>query len=288
MRRVIGGAMSDATRSGTGETGSAAVDGWRQITVAVWSEESRWTMPMAKPLRVLFIDESDAAARTSLEELRRGGFEPVWERVDSEPAFHAALQQRWELIIADHTASGFSAVGALRVLEAEHADIPFIVVSRAVGEEVLIAAMKAGVHDYVSTRYLARLVPAVERELREAAERCARRHAEEALRAGEQRYRDIVETSHDWMWTADLDGVLTFSNQALAHVLGYAPDSSLGRPLFEFLAPSHATAFRAFLKSVHNSAAQLETEAVMLSKDRKPLRLSIRATALRDGCGRAI
>ena len=141
--------------------------------------------------------------------------------------------------------------------------------------------MKAGAHDYVSTHKLARLVPAVERELREAEERRARKRAEEAFRASERRYHDIVETSHDWMWTADLDGTLTFSNQALTHVLGYTPEACLGRPLTDFvvtqamprpIAPSSSPCTPA--------ATQLEGEFVMLCEERKPVQLSIRATAL--------
>jgi len=243
---------------------------------------------MATPLRVLLIEHADEVALTLLDELRRGGYEPVWERIDTPAALEAALAREWDLITCNYVMPELRAATVLQLLQARHADIPVIIVSGEVGEEVAVTAMKLGAHDCVSTHNLARLVPAVERELREAQEHRARRRAEEAFRAGERRYHDIVETSHDWMWTADLDGTLTFSNQALAHVLGYEPDACIGRPLVDFVLPKYAAAYRAFLKSVHASATQLEAEFVMLCKERKPVHLDIRATALRDEHGDVI
>jgi PAS domain S-box-containing protein len=243
---------------------------------------------MPSPLRVLLIDDSEADARVLVEELHRGGHQTAWERVATEAALRSALARDWDLIICDYLLRQFSAVAALQLLQAQGSDIPVIVVSGEVGEEIAVTVMKAGAHDYVSTYKLARLVPAVERELRDAEERRARRRAEEAFRASERRYHDIVETSHDWMWTADIDGMLTFSNQALTQVLGYAPEACLGRPLADLVAPRYAAAYRAFLKSVHASSAQLEGEFVMLCKERQPVQLSVRATALRDEHGRVL
>jgi PAS domain S-box-containing protein len=243
---------------------------------------------MARPLRILLIEHGEDVARVLLDELRRGGYAPMSERVETEPALRAALAQQWDVITSNYVLPQFSAAAALQLLQAQRVDVPVIIVSGEVGEEIAVTAMKAGAHDYVSTHKLARLVPAVERELREAEERRARRRAEEAFRASERRYHDIVETSHDWMWTADLNGTLTFSNQALTHVLGYTPDACLGRPLTDLVTPRYAAAVRAFLKSVHASSAQLEGEFVMLCKERKPVQLSIRATALRDEHGGVI
>ena len=124
---------------------------------------------MSTPLRVLLIEDAEDDAELLLRTLRRGGYAPTATRVDTEAAFVAALDaQAWDLIIADYALPQFSGLAALRLLQARGGDVPFIVVSGAVGERVAVEAMKAGAHDYLMKDNLTRLVPAVERELREA------------------------------------------------------------------------------------------------------------------------
>jgi DNA-binding NtrC family response regulator len=121
---------------------------------------------MARPLRILLIEHCEDVARVLLDELRRGGYAPMSERVETEPALRAALAQPWDVITSNYVLPQFSAAAALQLLQAQRVDVPVIIVSGEVGEEIAVTAMKAGAHDYVSTHKLARLVPAVERELR--------------------------------------------------------------------------------------------------------------------------
>ena len=145
---------------------------------------------MRKPLGVLIVEDSEDDAVLVLRELRRGGYDPVFERVDTAAALEAALCNRaWDVIISDYALPSFNALGALAVVHRQHLDLPFIIVSGKIGEDVAVAAMKAGAHDYIMKDKLARLGPAIERELREAEVRAQRRQAEEALR----RARDELE-----------------------------------------------------------------------------------------------
>jgi signal transduction histidine kinase len=138
---------------------------------------------MGRPLRVLIIEDSDDDAILVVRELRRGGYEPLTERVETAAATAAALERLpWDVVLADYSLPSFGAPAALALLKQGGLDVPFIVVSGSVGEEIAVAAMKAGAHDYFRKDNLARLVPAIERELREAAGRRERRRAEEALR----------------------------------------------------------------------------------------------------------
>lgn len=140
---------------------------------------------MTRPIRILFIEDTEEDALLVLRELRRGGYAPEWRRVEDAAGLDAALGERWDVVLCDYSLPGFSALGALAQVRAR-ADLPFIVVSGTVGEEVAVELMRAGVDDFVLKDRPARLVPAVERELREAASRADLRRAEDTLRRTEK------------------------------------------------------------------------------------------------------
>ncbi len=103
---------------------------------------------MKKPLRLLLIEDSEDDAELVLAELRLGDYEPVYERVDTSEGVTAALQnQSWDIILSDYSMPRFSAPAALELLSATMLDIPFIIVSGAIGEAIAVAAMKQGAHD---------------------------------------------------------------------------------------------------------------------------------------------
>ena len=142
---------------------------------------------MPNLLRVLIVEDSAEDAELLLHELQRGGYEPVCERVETTAAMQAALgRQTWDLVVSDHSVLQLDSLGALNVLKASGADIPFIIVSGTIGEKRAVQAMKAGASDYLVKGKLARLIPIVGRELADAQERRARRAAEQALRDREQ------------------------------------------------------------------------------------------------------
>lgn len=146
---------------------------------------------MGKPLRVLIVEDSEDDAALLLRELKQGGYDPLYERVDTAAAMIAALErQPWQIVIADYSMPHFNGLDALKLLKERGLDLPFILVSGTIGEDKAVAAMKAGAHDYLMKDNLARLVPAVERELREAE---ARRRAQETEQTLSQRLLTIQE-----------------------------------------------------------------------------------------------
>jgi diguanylate cyclase (GGDEF)-like protein len=125
---------------------------------------------MSTPLHLLIVEDSEDDAKLLVREVRHGGFEATWERVDTAAALITALDRApWDIVISDFTMPGFSGTEALALLRSRDADLPFIFVSGTIGEDVAVAAMKAGAHDYIMKGNVRRLVPAIERELREAA-----------------------------------------------------------------------------------------------------------------------
>lgn len=138
---------------------------------------------MPKPLQVLLIEDSETDALLLTRYLRRNGYDLTLTQVDTAAALQQALNQHpWDVVISDFNLPQFSGMAALNLIHQNKLDIPFIIVSGAIGEETAVDAMLAGAHDYVMKDNLARLVPAIERELREAEVRRQRRLAEEEVR----------------------------------------------------------------------------------------------------------
>lgn len=149
---------------------------------------------MGRSLRTLLIEDSADNVALLLDELTRGGFEPAYACVDTPAAMSAALaREPWDIILSNFSLPHFSAPAALALLKDSGLDIPVVIVSGAIGEDLMTAAMHAGANDYVRHENLARLVPAIERELRASKERAARQLAEAALREAETKYRALAK-----------------------------------------------------------------------------------------------
>ena len=148
---------------------------------------------MAQPLHILLLEDSEDDAVFIARQLQRGGYNPVCHRVETEAGFRSALAAGgWDLIISDFNLPKFNALAALRFMQAKGIDLPFIIVSGAIAEGVAVSAMKSGAHDYILKNSLARLVPAVERELRDVQARRQRRLAEEELRNSREQLRALA------------------------------------------------------------------------------------------------
>lgn len=139
---------------------------------------------MGAQLRILLIEDSEDDARLLLREIKRGGYEVESERVETAEAMHAALtRQQWDLIICDFSLPRFSAPRALELLKQSGIDLPFIIASGTIGEESAVNALKAGAHDFIIKGNFARLIPAIEREMKDAEIRRERRERERELEA---------------------------------------------------------------------------------------------------------
>jgi signal transduction histidine kinase len=133
------------------------------------------------PLRVLFIEDSEDDAALQVRLLRQAGYDVLHKRVDSPETLALALERAWDIVISDYSMPHFRGTDALKMLREKGLDIPFIFVSGTIGEDSAVAALKVGAQDYLMKSNLSRLIPSVQRELREAEERKQRRRLEEQV-----------------------------------------------------------------------------------------------------------
>jgi len=137
---------------------------------------------MERPLRVLVVEDVEQDALLVVRELRRGGFDVAFERVDTPEAMSAALaRQPWDIVLSDYSMPRFSAPLALRLVQQLEFDLPFIIVSGTVSEDIAVEAMHAGAHDFMAKGKLARLIPAIERELRDVTLRVEQKKMQDQL-----------------------------------------------------------------------------------------------------------
>jgi DNA-binding NtrC family response regulator len=138
---------------------------------------------MKKNLHILLVEDSEDDALLLMRELQKYGYEPIVERVQTLREMDRAIaSQKWDIILSDYVMPLFSGLEALQTMKAHGLDMPFIIVSGKIGEETAVELMKAGAHDYIVKGNLARLAPAIERELQEAEVRKRKKEAEEELR----------------------------------------------------------------------------------------------------------
>ncbi len=179
-------------------------------------------------IRVLVVEDSEDDAQLIVRELRRGGYTVEFERVQTKADMQAALARRpWDVVLSDYTMPQFSALGALEALKDSGLDLPFLVISGTVGEDTAIAALKAGAHDFLLKGKLARLIPAIERELREAEIRRSHREAE-------SRYQLLVEHLPIIVYVNPVDRIrgTTYVSPQITSILGYQREEWLADPEF--------------------------------------------------------
>lgn len=231
---------------------------------------------MNRCLRVLIVEDSEHDLKLLVETLRGGGYDVQWRQAASARSMREALREEsWDIVLADYTMPRFSGPEALGLILDHGVDVPTVIVSRSVDEDVAEAVLHMGATDYVMKRNVGRLVSTVERALREAEERRSRRQAEEALRVSEERYRELIENANDIVFTTDLRGNFTSLNRAGEQISGYSRDELRSMNMAQVLTPEGRDLALEMIRQKLTDNQPTRYHVVLIARDGHPVPLEI-------------
>src|SRR5580698_7787080 len=193
---------------------------------------------MKSALRILNLEDNEADAELNLAMITARWPHSELVRVETRADFLAKIEEKdFDLIFSDYSMPGFDGREALLIAREKCPEIPFMFVSGTIGEDTAIEALKNGATDYVLKHRLMRLIPAVDRALREADERAECERAERAMRESEHKYREVFECLADAAFLADAKtGKIIDTNRCAEKMLGCARGGILGRKISQVLA----------------------------------------------------
>lgn len=203
-------------------------------------------------------------------ELRKAGIAFTAKRVETRDAFVSALEEfHPDVILSDYHLPDFDGMTALKMARHDHPEVPVVIVTGTLADIDAVELLRAGAKDYVLKDRMARLAPAVERSVSAELGIRARKTAEKALRESETKFRNLVESTNDWIWEIDERDVYTYASPQVHGLLGYTVDEVIGRTPFELMPPAEAVR----VKSIFDA----------IKRERKPFRFLENANRHKDG-----
>ncbi|MQG67945.1 MAG: PAS domain S-box protein, partial [SAR202 cluster bacterium] len=243
---------------------------------------------MGIPLRLLIVEDSEDDALLLLRHLRDGDFEPAHQRVDTAETMDAALRdETWDLVLCDYRLPSFSGPKALELFQEYDIDIPFIVVSGTIGEEMAADLIKAGAHDLILKDRPVRLVPSIKRELADAEARREHKRVAAEKREQDERIRLILGTADDGIIAIDERGIIESFNPAAETIFGHSPEDVLGKNVKMLMPPPHSDQhddyIASYLRSGDAKVIGIGREVEGLRADGAIFPLELRVSHLRIG-----
>jgi PAS domain S-box-containing protein len=241
---------------------------------------------MKSLLRILIVEDAEDDAALMMREIQRGGYAVEFERVETQTTMQEALSRgSWDIILSDYTMPEFSAMAAVRTLKESGLDIPLLVVSGTIGEETAVTALKAGAHDFLLKGKLARLIPAIERELRDAETRRSRHEAE-------LRYKLLVEQLPIIVYVNPIDQIenTTYVSPQIQTILGYMPEEWLADPEFwqKRIHPDDREAVLTNIERSDLTGKSFDLEYRMLARDGRVVWFQDQTVLVRDDKGQPL
>ncbi len=240
---------------------------------------------MRAEYRVLLVEGSDYDAEEVVRELKRGGLSVSWKRVDSAARFRAALRSKqWDVVICDFLLPGLGGFEVLALYRRAGLDIPFIMVTGTVSGDDAVEILKAGAHGCVRRQNLARLVPAIYRELRA----CQARHIRRQVEDTQAYLASIIESCDDAIVGTTIDGTVLTWNAGAERLYGYTAAEMVGRSVSILIPPCRLEELRETLDKLSRGGRVDHFETVRTRKDGSPVEVSLTISPIRDRSGRVI
>ena len=260
-------------------------------------EKSSLKFVNPQSLRALMVDDSENDVLLIIRELKKGGYNPFYERVETAAAMRNSLQEKqWDIILCDYKMPKFDAPSAIALLKKTKIDIPLIIISGTIGEETAVECMRLGAHDYFMKANLSRLCPAIARELEEAKARSKQKQAEtereaalEALHRSEEKYRTIIENIEEGYFEIDLAGNFTFFNDSTCRCYGYPPEELMGINYKKYTDKENAKKlFKIFNETYSTGTTSRLLEYEIIRKDGSKRRLEGFVSLQKDSSGNPV
>jgi len=243
---------------------------------------------MNKKLHVLIVEDSKFDARVLIGELENGGYSPEHELVDNPEDMRRALRKNtWDIVISDYVMPNFSGLDAIRILQEIGIDIPIIIVSGKIGEDTAVESMKAGAHDYIIKGNLARLIPAIERELFEAEERRKRKRVEAELKSTKEKLESFINNTPDAIVITDLKTKILQINKGFEKIYGWNTTEVIGIKL-PTIPENIIPETEKLLEEVKSGKVITAHETIRRRKDMTLFDVSVTISPIKDTSGKVV
>ncbi len=235
-------------------------------------------------LRVLMVDDSDEDVARLKMELENGGFNPITKVVKNEVDLSSMLDNElWDVILADYITTDFNAIQAFKKLKEKEVDIPFIIISDEISEEAAVEAMLAGASDFITKSKLTRLVPAIQRELRDSVERRSRKLAERRLKESEEQFSKFMKYFPAAVFMKDREGRILFMNEYAEITYGWKLDKVIGKRERDLLPPELGEKIRKSDEKVIKEGRMIEYTSESVIQGKKVVHNTYKFPIFRDG-----
>jgi len=240
---------------------------------------------MKPELQILFVEDREVDAAKAADLLRRHGFKASYRRVESAEEMSNALHAgRWDLVISDYSMPNFNGAEALKLFREARQDIPFIFVSRSLGEERAVEMMRAGAHDYIVKDNLTRLGASVARELEAAKLRRENRRMQDAA----AHLAAVVNSSDEAIHSKTLNGVVMTWNKAAERIYGYSAQEMIGHPITTIIPPDRLVEFDTAMDKISRGEHVQRFETVRRTKSGRLIDVSISISPILGTSGEVI
>jgi PAS domain S-box-containing protein len=240
---------------------------------------------MPNKLRILIVEDSLDDTFLIVRELQRAGSHVDFERVETSAAMQAALDEHtWDLIISDYKMPLFDGHAALALYQKKGLDVPFIIVSGAIGEDAAVEMLKDGAHNFVTKDHLSRLAPAVEQEVLAARQRRIRAQTE----ATSTYLASLVQSCNDAIIGLTLDAKVVSWNAGAEQLYGYTAAEMIGRSAEVLMPPYRPKELPEILERLARGENVERFETVRLRKGGEPVEVSLTISPVKDASGRVI